>query len=134
MPLKIACPDLEVASVDAVGKKVDFQRHVARKLSLTGFTALHGRIEDLAKQPAYRGHFDLVTARALCSLPELLVMARPFLAPNGRLVAMKGPDGDAEAVALRESPDAVGWEVEVHHLALPVSGAERCLVELTKKG
>ena len=28
LPLKIVCPELAVVSVDAVGKKIDFQRHV----------------------------------------------------------------------------------------------------------
>lgn len=134
LPLKIACPALEVVSVDAVGKKIDFQRHIVRKLNLAGFTAIHGRIEALAEQQAYRERFDLVTARALCSLQELVMLASPFLAPGGRLVAMKGPDGKPEATAFEAGQEAVDWVVDVHLLSLPVSGAERCLVELSKKG
>ena len=130
LPLKIARPDLEIVSVDAVGKKIDFQRHIARMFGLDGFTALHDRIESLVDHRDYRRGFDIVAARALCPLEELLIMARPFLAPGGRLLAMKGPDGDKELVGLGGSLLDTGWSVTVHRLKLPVSGAVRNLIEM----
>ena len=131
LPLKIACPELEVVSVDAVGKKVDFQRHVVRSLGLAGFTALHERVETLALQQNYRAGFDLVTARALCPLGELVALAEPLLAPGGRLVAMKGPEGHREFSEQSDLLQREGWSADLHSLSLPVSGAERCLIELT---
>jgi 16S rRNA (guanine527-N7)-methyltransferase len=130
LPLKIARPDLEIVSVDAVGKKIDFQRHIARAFGLGGFTVLHGRIESLVDHPDYYKGFDIVTARALSSLQELLVMARPFLAPGGRLLAMKGPDGDKELVGLGEPLQDTSWLVTVHRFKLPLSGAVRSLIEI----
>ena len=130
LPLKIVCPELEVVSVDAVGKKVDFQRHVVRTLGLHGFTALHERVERLAGLQDYRAGFDLVTARALCSLGELIDLAGPFLAPGGRLVAMKGPEGQRELSEQFDLLRKKGWSASLHRMNLPVSGAERCLVEL----
>jgi 16S rRNA (guanine527-N7)-methyltransferase len=129
LPLKIVCPELEVVSVDAVGKKIDFQRHVARTLNLKNFTALHARVETLSE---YRNSFDLVTARALCPLGDLVTLAEPFLACGGRLVAMKGPEGSRELSDQQESLRAAGWSVVLHRLTLPLSGAERCLVELSR--
>jgi 16S rRNA (guanine527-N7)-methyltransferase len=129
LPLKIACPGLNVISVEAVGKKVDFQRHIARTLGLKGFTALHQRVEMLT---GYRAVFDLVTARALCSLGGLIAMAEPFLAPGGRLVAMKGPEGHLEFLAQQDRLKQQGWTAALHTLKLPVSRAERCLIELTR--
>jgi 16S rRNA (guanine527-N7)-methyltransferase len=128
LPLKIACPDLKVVSVDAVGKKVDFQRHVARTLGLKGFTAVHARVEALTD---CRAAFDLVTARALCSLTDLVGLAGPFLASGGRLVAMKGPEGRHELYESRDRLELQGWSAVLHNLELPVSGAERCLIELS---
>ncbi len=130
LPLKIACPDLEVVSVEAVGKKVDFQRHIARLFDLDGFTVRHERIESLSDHPDYCRGFDTVTARALCSLEELLAMARPFLAPGARLLAMKGPEGVKEVAVLDEQLKGAGWSVTVHRLKLPASGAARCLIEM----
>lgn len=132
LPLKITCPELDVVSVDAVGKKIDFQRHVVRTLALKGFTALHERIERLHDHPECRVGFDLVSARALCSLPELVVLAEPFLAPGGCLVAMKGPEGQQEFADHRDRLKDEGWELSLRVLRLPLSGAERCLIELRR--
>lgn len=129
LPLKIVCPELEVVSVDAVGKKIDFQRHVVRTLRLEGFTALHARVEMLT---LYHGRFDLVTARALCSLAELVDLAEPFLALGGRLVAMKGPEGRRELLEHQGSLESAGWTAVLHQFELPLSGSGRCLVELSR--
>src|SRR5689334_9609489 len=48
LPLKILFPELQVVAVDAVEKKIIFQRQAARQLGLIGFTALHARGETLA--------------------------------------------------------------------------------------
>jgi 16S rRNA (guanine527-N7)-methyltransferase len=130
LPLKIVCHDLEVVSVDAVGKKIDFQRHIARTFGLDGFTALHERIESLVGHPDYARRFQTVTARALCSLEELLAMAEPFLASGGRLLAMKGPGGDSELAGLGKEWQRGSRSVAVHRFKLPVSGAARCLIEI----
>ena len=45
IPLKIAMSGLRITSVDAVGKKVTFQKHVARLLGFADFTVLHARLE-----------------------------------------------------------------------------------------
>lgn len=132
LPLKIVCSALEVVSVDAVGKKIDFQKHVARKLGLQAFAGLHARIQDLSDDDNYRAGFDLVTARALTSLGELVVMAEPFIAPGGRLVAMKGPEGEQEFSAHYDALREAGWNPLLHRLLLPRSGAQRCLIELSR--
>jgi 16S rRNA (guanine527-N7)-methyltransferase len=133
LPVKIARPDLEVVSVDAVGKKIAFQRHVVRTLGLTGFTALHGRGEALAKQPGCAGGFDLVTARALGSLPLLVRLAAPCLAPDGRLIAMKGAEAAEELAAAEAELAGLGFTCTGRQtLRLPWSGAERSLLILAR--
>jgi 16S rRNA (guanine527-N7)-methyltransferase len=132
LPLKIVCPDLDVVSVDAVGKKIDFQKHIARKFGLQGFSGLHARIQDLAANESYRAGFDLVTARAFTSLQEFVALAEPFLAPGGRLVAMKGPEGEQECLLHRSHLQDSGWSATLHRLVLPCSGAQRCLIELVR--
>lgn len=135
LPLKIVRPDLDIVSVDAVGKKIMFQRHVVRTLKLEGFTAIHGRAEDLSKDPRYRAGFDTITARALGSLPLLVQLAAPCLAPGGRLIAMKGAEGMAELATARTELAALGFTCTAQHLLhLPESGAERCLLMLENAG
>lgn len=135
LPLKLVCPALEVVSVDAVGKKIAFQRHVARTLRLTGFSAVHGRAEDLPGTPLCAAGFDVVTARALGSLPLLARLAAPCLVPGGRLIAMKGAEGAAELAAAQAELAALGYACSaVHSLRLPVSAAERSLIILERPG
>lgn len=133
LPLKIVRPALEVVSVDAVGKKIAFQRHVARQLALTGFTAVHGRAEDLPANPLCQPGFDVITARALGSLPFLARLAAPCLAPGGRLIAMKGAEGEGELAAAAAELAGLGYSCSTRHrLSLPYSAAERVLLVLSR--
>ena len=86
--LKILRPDLDVALVDSVRKKVSFQQHVIRTLNLGGIRAVHLRAEAMAESGESR--FDAVICRAVTELPRFFFMARPLLAPNGLCIAMKG--------------------------------------------
>jgi 16S rRNA (guanine527-N7)-methyltransferase len=72
LPLKIARPALSVVSVDAVAKKIAFQRHAARLLGLQDFVPLHMRAEKLPDLLEYASGFDIVVSRAFAALPSLL--------------------------------------------------------------
>jgi 16S rRNA (guanine527-N7)-methyltransferase len=134
IPLQIARPDLKVVSVDAVAKKIAFQRHAVRKLKLTGFTPWHGRIEHLPQQPFAVDGFDLVVARAFASLQDLLDLALPCLKPGGSIVAMKGPDGEKELAEVGEWLIINGLSCTRQvSLSLPKSGACRYLLFFTNK-
>jgi len=129
IPLKIALPGLRVFSVDAVQKKIVFQRHAVRLLGLDRFEAFHGRAEDLPQLPGCAAGFDVVLSRAFTSLASFAALARPCMAPGGRLVAMKGADGERELTEAREQLEALGLLCrEVRRLRLPDSGAERTLL------
>lgn len=131
LPLKIVRPDLEVVSVDAVGKKISFQRHVARHLNLSGFTALHCRAEDLPLRSECRQGFDLVVSRAFADIGVFATLARPLLRSTGRIMAMKGPEGRKELAAAHEALEKSGLCCrQVHSLRLPVCAAERTLIVL----
>lgn len=117
--LAIMRPALDVTCIDAVGKKAAFVRQVAGQLGLPNLHAAHARVEQLKASP-----FDLVTARAFASLPDLVRLTRPLLAAGGRWMAMKGRAPDDELATL---PD----DVEVFHvepIQVPGLDAQRCLV------
>ena len=92
IPLKIVRPRWQVVLLEATGKKVTFLRHVVETLGLSGVEAVQGRAEELAHRQAYRAAFDLVTARALASLPVLLEYAAPYCRVGGRVVLFKKGD------------------------------------------
>lgn len=132
IPLKIAQPDLEILSVDAVAKKIAFQRHVVRRLKLSGFTPWHGRIEQLFEQSFAKDGFDLIVARAFASLRDYLALALPYLKQGGRIVAMKGPEGEKELFEVSDWLSERGLCCsELKLITLPLSGACRCLLFFT---
>jgi len=83
--------------VEADGRKAQFLREVARRLDLANVTVHAVRIESLALQ------VDVVTARALAPLAKLLPLAWPLLAPDGRMIFLKGATGATELADARSS-------------------------------
>jgi 16S rRNA (guanine527-N7)-methyltransferase len=131
IPIKIIAPELTVISVDAVLKKINFQRQVMRLLTLDGFSALHVRAEDLV--PQYAGHFDWIVSRAFADLSIFAGIATPLLKSQGRIVAMKGRGGRDEAEEAREKLAMLGLEIlRIKEFNLPGSGDQRCLIEMCK--
>lgn len=96
IPLKIVMDALSVALVDSSRKKTSFLKDVTGKLRLERVRVVQGRIEQLAGDPEWIGAFDTVISRATFKLADLIRAGSPFLAPGGRLIAMKGPDLQAE--------------------------------------
>ena len=92
VPLKIVRPRWQVVLLEATGKKVAFLRHVMETLGLSDVEAVQGRAEELAHWQEYRASFDLVTARAVASLPVLLEYAAPYCRVGGRIILPKKGD------------------------------------------
>ncbi len=133
IPLKIVCPDIEAVSVDAVEKKILFQRQAARTAGIERFTALHERGERLAA--SYAGRFDLIVSRAFAEIPLFVEMALPLLAPDGIIVAMKGKSGREETEAARPYLEECGLVVSgMSEFSLPVAGDARSLVVMMRGG
>ena len=131
LPLKIVMPGLHLTSVDAVAKKISFQKHVIRTFALTGAVARHGRLEELGRESALAGHFELVVARAFASLADCVRLARPFLKAGGRLIAMKGPEGEGELLAAENIYRHAGFSLlKIDRFNLPGGNGERTLITL----
>jgi 16S rRNA (guanine527-N7)-methyltransferase len=111
MVLAIACPELTVFLLDATGKKVAFLDDVVQRLDLTNTSTIHARAEEVAHQPRYRNAFDLVTARAVSTLPALLELGLPFLRPGGHLILPKGSDLDTELAAGEAAARVLGGDI-----------------------
>jgi len=130
IPLKIANPEIRVVSVDAVGKKIFFQRHVARLLALKDFETLHARVESL--HSTHPGFFDVITSRAFSRLEMFVALAAPLLKSGGRIIAMKGPHVDNEFDRVAEELRLLGFEISsVDTYSLPMGKGERSLVTVT---
>ena len=83
-------PDMEVTLHEATTKKCLFLKAAASRMVLeVGIE--NARLEDLPSRP-----FDVVTARALAPLPQLLAYAQKFKSPNGVCLLLKGQNVGAE--------------------------------------
>ena len=131
LPLKIARPSISVVSVDSVAKKISFQKHAVRKLKLDCFLAWHGRAENLPTQPFCDAQFDFIVARAFSSIQNLVELALPCLRPEGRIIAMKGPEAEHELAEAGPWLENNGVRcLDLIRLALPASQSVRQLLIL----
>jgi 16S rRNA (guanine527-N7)-methyltransferase len=101
-------PGEQVALVEATGKKARFLETVRAELALENVRVLHGRSEDLARRDELRAIFRLATARGLTALPAVLELTLPFLQVGGSLVAVKGPNVQAEVEASAGALEVLG--------------------------
>lgn len=109
--LAAALPGSHVCLVESVERKCAFLERAATAAGFANAEVVCDRAESWA---AGRGAMDVVTARALASLPVLLEYAAPLLRVGGTLVAWKGraergeiAAGEAAAAMLGMSSHAV---------------------------
>ena len=93
--LAIARPDLQVTLIEATQKKAAFLEAVVKALGLERVSVLAERAEQLATTSLARS-FDVVTARAVAKLAQLLPWTAPFARRGGALLLVKGARADAE--------------------------------------
>ncbi|NPU85634.1 MAG: 16S rRNA (guanine(527)-N(7))-methyltransferase RsmG [Syntrophaceae bacterium] len=122
IPLKIACPSLEVRLLEASRKKSSFLKRVAGILNLEGIGVLWERTEDCLRRDGVAGSFDMVISRAVLPLLRFAEIGSPFLRPGGYLVVMAGPATDSRI----SPPEKAGLSpISIHEYRLPLSGDRR---------
>lgn len=115
---------LAVHLVESDQRKAAFLQEVARATE-TAVTVHALRAEALGRSATVKA--DIVTARALAPIDELLALAEPFLAPDGLCLFLKGAAVDAEltragetwTMAVERVPsrtDSSGTILRIHHL------------------
>lgn len=104
IPLVLARPDLQVALVEPLARRVEWLEEVVADLGID-VRVDRGRAEETAVRRRWEGA-DVVTARAVAPLHRLAGWALPLLRTGGRVLALKGASAAEEiardAVAVRE--------------------------------
>lgn len=103
IPLAIMLPDARFTLVDSIGKKIRAVVDMIESLSLPNAFALNGRVDELARARKLPDDIDVVTARAVAPLDDLVTWTRPVLRAERActLLAWKGGDLAAEYAAAR---------------------------------
>jgi len=123
IPLAIACPQMQFSLIDSNSKKTSFIQHIIQSLGLTNVAVHHQRIEQFSQTQ----RFDVIIARAVSTLSNILSWTRHLLKEDGEWQLMKGAYPEAELT---------GIELPYRTVVLEVPGlaAERHLVVIEQTG
>jgi 16S rRNA (guanine527-N7)-methyltransferase len=89
VPLKIHGPGRDIGLLEINSKKVAFLKHIVRLLGLTDITVIKGRVEQNQADLKQAG-YQVVTARAVADLSQVIAWCAPLLSPGGLLVSFLG--------------------------------------------
>lgn len=91
IPISILLPDVRTTLVDSINKKMTAVSDIAAALNLKNVTVSAGRAEELVE---LRNKFDIVIARGVAPLKDLVSWSKPILSKSGPrlLLAYKGGD------------------------------------------
>ncbi|MDR2546337.1 MAG: 16S rRNA (guanine(527)-N(7))-methyltransferase RsmG [Lachnospiraceae bacterium] len=132
IPLKIACPWLDVTLIEARMKRVHFLHNVIEQLGLANIRVVHGRAEELSRLSEYRERFDLCVSRAVAPLTVLVEYCLPYVKQGGLFVAYKTPNEDERTAADTIIPVLGGEYERTLHFVLPGTQIERTLIGINK--
>jgi len=123
-----------VVLLDSAGKKVAAVQLVLESLSLgSAVRTVDGRAEDHAS--LFPSAYAAVVARAVSSLPSLVELAAPLLAPGALFIALKGTPTDEERSGGREAAAIVGLqEISARAFTLPDGDESRTIVCYRRTG
>ncbi len=128
VPVKIACPEVELTLLDSLGKRMNW---LAATLPGLGVEAecVTARAEEAAAQR--RESYDFASSRAVARLNVLLELTAPFVKVGGAVLAMKGSAAAEELAEAKNAIAKLGLQLEqVHHF--PVDGADHAVIVLRK--
>lgn len=134
IPLKIVFPHLKIVLIDSLNKRIKFLENVISELGLSDIRAIHGRAEDLARKPEYRGQFELCVSRAVARLPVLSEYCIPFVKKGGTFISYKSAEAGQEIRQSAEAVRTLGAKIDkIIEFRLPGTNIERKLVVITKE-
>lgn len=132
--LKIAFPHLQITLLDSLNKRVKFLNTVIEELKLTDITAIHGRAEEIGRNPQYREQYDLCVSRAVANLATLSEYCMPFVKTKGVFCSYKGSNGEEEVETAKKAISLLSGKIEkVDTMILPDSDISRVFVQIRKE-
>ena len=114
--LKILYPHLCLTIVEANHKKTNFISCLVKKLKLTNVKILTSRIEEI--KPNHDNQFDLVTARAVAPLEQLLELTIPYAKHHGLVILPKSKNYLKEVTNLSKEINILGGQLIFNDMQL----------------
>ena len=123
IPLAIMKSGWRFTLCESTKKKADFLNHLVKGLNLDNVDILNSRIEALHATPL---RYDLITARAVAKLDELIKYSLPLLKKDGYLLAYKSKDIDEELLNAKKIIEKNKLRLKI--LSKELNGVERKLI------
>ena len=134
IPLAIAYQEMELTLADSLNKRILFIKEETEKLGLKNINAVHGRAEDLARNPEFREKYDLCISRAVANLSTLAEYCIPFVHIGGLFIPYKSGNVDEEIKQSEKALHVLGGKTEsICHYSLPEDAGERTLIIIRKE-
>ena len=102
VPVKIACPGVQLTLLDSLGKRMAWLERILPTLGVEA-ECVTARAEEAAV--TRREQYDIATSRAVARLNILLELTAPYVKVGGCVLAMKGTAANEE---LDEAKNAIG--------------------------
>lgn len=128
VPLKIACPELNLTLLDSLGKRVRWLEETLPSLGVNA-QCLTGRAEELVTDR--RETYDFATGRAVARLNILLELTAPFVKVGGAVLALKGAAAQEELDEAKGAIQKLGLKLEAKK-AFPIDGTGHTVLVLRK--
>ena len=133
IPLKIIYPNAKITLLDSLNKRVTFLNQVILELHLKKITAIHGRAEEVGRNPEHREHYELCVSRAVANLSTLSEYCLPLVRRGGYFVAYKSGNIKEEVAAADKAVNVMGGKfTEIEMFQLPNTDIQRSLVPIRK--
>lgn len=109
VPLKIACPGMELTLLDSLGKRMNWLQEILPTLGVDA-QCITARAEEAVTDR--REQYDFATSRAVARLPILLELTAPYVKVGGAVLAMKGAAAQEELDESKNAIRALGLKLE----------------------
>ena len=128
VPLKIACPDVELTLLDSLGKRMKWLETVLPTLGVQARCVTARAEEEVAH---CREQYDFATSRAVARLPVLLELTAPYVKVGGAVLAMKGAAARQELEESKRAISLLGLKLEQVR-EFPIDGTAHAVIVLRK--
>lgn len=128
VPVKIACPQMELTLLDSLGKRMNWLETVLPELGVEA-ECVTARAEEAVE--SRRESYDYATSRAVARLNILLELTAPYVKVGGKVLAMKGTAAQEELAEAKNAVSKLGLKVE-QVKEFPVDGTAHTVIVLKK--
>lgn len=133
VPVKIACPDIDITLLDSLNKRITFLNELTKALGLEKTDCVHMRAEDGGNDKVLRESFDMCISRAVANLSVLCEYCLPFVRVGGMFISMKGSDVTQEVSEAEKAIRVLGGEIsEIKTVSIPETDINHSLIIINK--